>query len=168
VELLVQLEQSELATWVRESESLWAYPIFISLHTIGLAFLVGFSAAIDLRILGVAPRMPLAGMGGLFLIMWFGFWVNALSGVVLLFANPTNFLTNPVFYIKLGFIALAVVTLRLLQTLVFCDPATLDTRPVPTKGRILAGTSLAAWLGAITAGRWTAYIGYDLHRILAR
>lgn len=167
MEFLIQIEQSGLSMWLRESESLWAYPIFISLHTVGLAIVVGFSSAVDLRLLGIAPGTPLAAMRNLFSLAWFGFWVNALSGVVLLFANPTNFLTNPLFYIKLGLIALAAVNMRLLQTQLFCNPASLDAGPVPMKGRILAGTSLAFWLGAITAGRWTAYIGYDLHRVIA-
>ena len=41
--------------------------------------------------------------------MWAGFWVNAFSGVLLLIAYPTKALTNPVFYLKLALIAVAIV-----------------------------------------------------------
>ena len=43
-------------------------------------------------------------------VMWFGFWLNAISGVLLLIGYPTKALTNPVFYLKLLFIALAVTS----------------------------------------------------------
>ncbi len=81
----------------RKSTSLLAYTLFLSLHTIGLAFLVGFNAAIGLRILGVAPGLPLAPMLKFFPFMVAGFSVNAVTGVVLLTTAPTDFLTNVVF-----------------------------------------------------------------------
>ena len=46
-------------------------------------------------------------------VMWFGFWLNAISGVALLIAYPTKALTNPVFYLKLVLIALAMVLQRI-------------------------------------------------------
>ena len=92
--------------------------------------------------------------------MWLAFWVNAVSGVVLLSLDARKFFTSPDFYIKMLAIAVAARSLRLLQTNVFRDPASLDTRPVPMKGKILAGTILTAWAVAITAGRLTAYDGF--------
>jgi hypothetical protein len=43
---------------VRESRSIWAYPTILTLHTVGLALLAGLSIAVDLRMLGVARRVP--------------------------------------------------------------------------------------------------------------
>jgi hypothetical protein len=155
------LENTGFATWERESLSLFAYPLFLSLHTIGLGFVVGTSAAIDLRILGVTPGLPLAPMERYFRVVWFGFWVNALSGLVLLPTAAITFFTTPVFYIKLGAVAGAVVTLRLLRREVFRGhPASLDTTPLSTKAKTLAGTSLAFWVVAIFAGRLMAYSGF--------
>ena len=157
MEFLAWVENSSFATWVRESPSLLAYTLFLSFHTIGLAFLVGFNAVIGLRLLGVAPRVPLAPMASFFPFMFVGFWVNALTGVVLLSTAPISLLQNPVFYIKLMAIAVAVVCLRKIRTQVFGNPTILDTRPVPTNAKVLAGTSLAFWAVAIIAGRLTAY-----------
>jgi len=62
---------------------------------------------------------------------------------------------NPDFYIKLVFIALAVVNIFLLKKRVFTSK-----EPSPsTAARILAVTSLIFWLGAITSGRLLAYVG---------
>jgi hypothetical protein len=155
---LVWLEQSGFATWVRESSSLWAYPTVLFLHTIGLATVVGVTAGIDLRILGVAPELPLAPMTKVFPIIWAAFWINAVSGTTLLIADATTKLTNPVFYIKMIFIVLAVINLRMLKTRVFGDPQ-IDNRPLSANAKMLAATSLIFWLGATVAGRLMAYIG---------
>ena len=152
MDLLTWLEENALSTGVRES--LLLYPTILALHSVGMAFLVGLSAAIDLRILGCAPRLPLAPMERFFPVMWLGFWVNALTGLVLLAAAATKHLTDPVMYVKLLLVALAVVILRVLQTQVFRAP----TNPhVGHMAKILAGTSLACWALAIVAGRLTAY-----------
>jgi hypothetical protein len=133
-----------------------AFPAIIVLHTVGMGFLVGTNLAIDLRILGFAPRMPLAPLEGFFPVMWLAFVVNALSGVALLIAYPAKALTNPVFYVKLACIALGVAGMRLLKKQVFRDPR-LGEGPVPMKGKIVAGASVLLWLGTITAGRLLAY-----------
>jgi hypothetical protein len=155
---LASIENTALATWVRESGSLLAYPAILFLHTVGLGFLVGLNAAIDLRILGAARRLPLAPMESFYRIMWAGFWVNATSGTLLLMADATTKLMNRVFYIKMTFVFLAVLNMVLIRRRVFRDPA-IDTARVAGFGRALAVTSLLFWAGAITAGRLMAYFG---------
>ena len=44
-------------------------------------------------------------------VLWAGFWLNAASGLLLLIGYPTKALTNPVFYLKLTLIAVAMVLL---------------------------------------------------------
>src|SRR5919204_1705110 len=105
MDFLARLEATSFATWVRESSSLWAYPAILFLHTVGLGFLVGTNVVIALRLLGCASRLPIAPMERFYRVMWLGFWINAASGVALLMADATTKLTNPVFYIKMAFIA---------------------------------------------------------------
>ena len=155
MEILAQLEASRFAMFVKESGT--AYTTVLAYHTIGLAFLVGISGGTALRILGVARDLPLAPMEDFFPLMWVGFWINAVSGVVLLSLYPTNFLTDGSFYIKLGAVALAMVNIRMLRAHVFRDGASLDTTAGSRKAKMLAGSLLAVWVVAITAGRVTAY-----------
>ena len=79
-EWLSTIEQSGLATWVRESGSIWSYPTILTLHTLGLGILVGTNAILDLRLLGWGRRLPLADLDMLFKPMWAGFALNAVTG----------------------------------------------------------------------------------------
>jgi len=158
MELLNAIENTAVAAWVRESSSIWSYPTIIFLHSLGLSIVVGLNAAIDLRLLGFAPRLPIAPLAKLFPLMWVGFWINALSGIPLLAADISTFLIAPIFYLKLGLVVLAVVNLRMIHRRVFKNPVP-AVGSVPAGGRMLAATSLFLWAGAISAGRLTAYLG---------
>ena len=64
------IEQSTFSTWLRESPSLLVFPTILLLHTIGMGFLAGTNAAIDLRVLGVASKMRIAPMQKFYPLMW--------------------------------------------------------------------------------------------------
>jgi hypothetical protein len=137
---------------------LLAYATVLFLHAVGLALVVGFNAAVDLRILGVGKEIPISPLDRFYPVMVIGFWINAVSGFGLMMASASQMLINPLFYLKLGFILLAVINLVVLRTQVLRDPY-VDKRPLPAKAKVLAATSLLFWVGAITAGRLTAYLG---------
>ena len=84
---LTTLESTSFATWLRESNTIWAYPTVLTLHTVGLALLVGASA-LDLA-LGFAPRIPLR-LSKSFRVMWFGFWLNLITGLMLFAADAST------------------------------------------------------------------------------
>jgi hypothetical protein len=150
------LEQLSFIVWVRESGSMWGYATFIFLHTLGLSTLAGVNAGVDLRVLGFAPALPLAPMRRLFPLMWAALGITAFSGIVLLMTD-TSKATMPVFLVKLLFITLAVINLRLLYVRVFNHPQA-DAGPIPPGGRMLAATSIVFWVGATIAGRLMAYL----------
>jgi len=155
---LIWLESTPLHNWIVESPSLLAFPGILALHAIGMGFAAGLSAAIDLRILGVAPAVPLHEMRRLLPILWTGFWLNAASGILLLIGYPTKALTNPVFYLKLTLIAIAMVLVKRIGRQLI-EPSAGAGGPLVPGGslRRLAMISLACWAGAVTAGRLLAY-----------
>ena len=150
------LEATALSTWTRESTSIFAFPTILSAHAIGMALAAGISVTIALRALGAASAIPAVQLRRFVPVLWFGFWLNAASGVLLLVAYPTKALTNPMFYVKLACIAAAVVaSMRLTRRL----------EGLPTPGnagrgagqRAMAAVALTMWIGAIFAGRLLAY-----------
>jgi hypothetical protein len=147
--IVTAIDQSALASFVRDT--IWVYPLMLTLHAIGLAFAAGISVAMDLRVLGVAPALPLAPMRRLQPIFYTALAVNAVSGVFLVLNNPAKWLVDPLFYAKLTLLLCALLDTQLLVRRVFSAAATM------ANARALAVASLALWAGAITAGRLLAY-----------
>jgi hypothetical protein len=123
-----------------------------------MGVVVGISAGIDLRILGLAPAIPLAPLERFFPLLWVGFWINAVTGVILLAADATTKFTNIDFYVKMVFIALSIVFLQIQRKRLFRDPF-LDKKPFSFDVKLMAIASIVCWLGAITAGRLLGYLG---------
>ena len=156
--ILEFVETSTLATWVRGEVdySTYAFPVIVTLHTLGMGFLTGGSAAIDLRILGIAPHVPIKPMGRFLPLLWLAFAVMAISGVLLLIAYPTKAFTNPMFYLKLCLIALAIWLVHNIAAVVLRS-ANVDSEPISPKAKALALASLLSWIALIAAGRLLAY-----------
>jgi hypothetical protein len=145
------LEHTDLSLWVR-GDSMLAFPLILTVHTIGMGFLAGTSSAIALRVLGVAKEVPLATMAKFYPVLWLALAANFTSGVFLLIGFPYKAFTNPVYYVKLTFIAIAVTLAVKVRSQVLRAAA-----PDPRRARILASLSIFSWIGAITAGRLLAY-----------
>lgn len=155
-QFLDTIEQTGLSVWLRESESVFGFYFILLFHTFGLSLLVGASTVLDLRLLGAAAGLPLRSLKWLFAVMAAGFAINATTGVLLLMAYPTKTLTNPVFFVKLTLIGVALAVMYRIKTRLFDNPL-LSEADMIAKGQGLARWSLALWLGAITAGRLLAY-----------
>ena len=131
---------------------MFAFPFILILHAWGMGIIAGGNAAIDLRILGFAPRVPLSAMSKFYPVMWLGFAINAISGFLLLMGYPTKALTNPVFYLKLICIAAGMVLMSHLRRRVVPEET-----PASPQGKVIAALSLIVWAGAIVSGRLLAY-----------
>jgi hypothetical protein len=155
-EFLALIETSSLSEWVRGSDCVCAFPTIVTLHNIGMAFLAGGSVAIDLRIIGYAPGMPLEAMGRFVPFLWLAFATNAVTGILLLLAYPTKALTNPLFYFKVCLIALAVWLVYRIANGVLRAPEA-DQKVLAAKAKVLAIASLAVWASLVASGRYLAY-----------
>jgi hypothetical protein len=158
MDFLSSLEQLSFSKWVLESGSIWAYPTILLLHTVGMAMIAGINGAIDLRLLGFAPKTAIKPLERLYPIMWLGFGFNAVTGSILLIADATTKLTNPDFYIKMVFVFSAVGILVTMRKKIFGNPK-VDEMPLSPGAKRLAFLSLVCWIGAITCGRLLAYVG---------
>lgn len=156
IELLTALQSSALSTWVREASTVWAYPTILTLHTLGLGILVGVNAMVDLRLLGVGRQIPLTIMEGFFPAMWFGFWLNAITGFMLFAADPITKGATVLFAVKLGLVAIGVVLIVILRRALY-GGAPSDAIIVSPFARRCAGLSLFVWVVATAAGRMMAY-----------
>jgi len=146
------IEESGLSMWVRDNP-FWA---ILSLHALGMALLVGASLVIALRLLGIPGDLPIAPLKRLYSYIWVGFWIQVVSGVLLLIGYPTKSMTNLNFYIKLVLIAAGMIVMVMLKKRVFTDPA-MSEKDMMLRGRALAIWSLLFWFGVVTSARLLAY-----------
>ena len=150
------LQDSAFTDWFLGSDSIWTYPTVLTLHTVGMAMLVGASVVVHLRVLRVGVGFPLERLRTLYRVIWLGFAINLVSGVILFITEAADRAVDPVFYIKLGSIGLALwlgvlVKHRLIDR-VDAPLATIRT------ARVMAFSSLGLWTVAIVAGRLMAYL----------
>jgi hypothetical protein len=158
-DVLLWIENLSYSTWLRESLSLWAFPLFLFAHTLGMSMVAGGATIINLAFLGVWPKhVPIKALERLYPLLWAGFWLNAFTGVSIFMREATNYGRNPVLYVKLLFVFAGVGLLLAMRKRVFDEPD-LDRGPVPRFARWIAGWSLFCWFAAIIAGRLIAYTG---------
>ena len=151
------LESLPLSIFIRQSNSLWAFPMFLFAHTLGMSIVAGGASVIDLALLGCWPAAtPVKPLERLYPAIWVGFWINLITGSVLLAADATKRLTNPDFFIKMLCVLAGVFLLSVMRKRVFDDPH-LDVAPVSGQAKLLAWLSLVCWFGAILTGRLLAY-----------
>ena len=151
-----RLQQSAFTDWFLGSPSIWAYPTVLTLHTVGMAILVGASFVINLRVLQVSGLIPLHRLQPLYRFVWIGFTINLVSGVILFITEAADRVVDPVFGIKMASIAVALalglaVKRRAIDRMDAPEAATIQTRS-------LAAAALGMWTVAIVAGRLMAYL----------
>src|SRR5262245_30837640 len=124
VKFMWAVEDSSFAQWIAGAPTIWAYPSILTFHTVGMALVVGASVVLNLRVLGMGAELPIARLNGIFRPLWFGFWLNAVTGVLLFVAHAGEKVVQQVFYVKLALIALALVTVVRIRREVFPDGGT--------------------------------------------
>ena len=153
------IEHTDLSEWIA-GPSMLAFPTILTVHVLGTGFLAGTSAAIALRILGIARQVPLRLLDLFYPVLWIALAANVVSGPLLLIGYPYKAFTNPLFYVKLLLIALAIYLVVKIRNEVLRNPQA-NKQPEDTAkwkcAKVLAVLSLASWMGAIAAGRFLAY-----------
>jgi hypothetical protein len=156
-EFLDSIENSGFASYIRETPSVLGYSTVLAFHTFGMAFLVGLSGVVALRVLGAVPQLPLKPLTNLLPLIVIGFWVNAITGLILTSLAIHSLLRNWDFYVKLVAITLAIIALQKMRRYAFGDTSAPDDAPASRRARFWAAAMLLFWGLAVLGGRLTAY-----------
>jgi len=151
------IENLGFSQWVKNAPTIWAFPTILVLHTIGMGIVAGGSSMLSLMILGFWPAVPMKPFVRVFPWMWAAFWLNAVTGTMMLMADATTKLTTLDFYLKMACVFVGIYLMLRMQRQVFENPQ-LDQGPLAGNAKLLAWGSLACWFGAILAGRLLAYV----------
>ena len=134
--------------------SKWGWPICESLHFFGLSLLVGTVGMFDMRLLGIAKRIPISALHRL--IPWGigGYAVNIITGSMFLVTAPDQYLYNSAFHFKMLFMAVAGLNVLTFYSAVFRKVNVLGAgADAPLAAKWIGGASLFLWTGIIIFGR---------------
>jgi hypothetical protein len=136
-------------------ESRWAWPIWESLHFLGMSLLLGTVGMFDLRLMGMARSISIRAMHRLIPLGISGFVLNAATGLGFLSATPDQYLFNRAFRWKVVFFLIAGLNVSFFYGRVFrrLEAARDANAPPPIGARVVGLVSLSAWIGVMSAGR---------------
>jgi hypothetical protein len=136
--------------------------IILTVHVLTLCVLVGTTAMVDLRLLGLTLRRVPASEVIARLLPWIaaGFLVMIASGALLFYADPVMKYRNLFFRIKMVTLILVVLNAWVFHRRVY-RKVRWDAEPVlPPGARVAGGLSLVLWAIMITLGRMIPYQAY--------
>lgn len=119
-----------------------------------MAVVVGINLVISLRLTGVAATIPLHPLSKFYPLHWSCVVLVVFSGIALVLAYPAKALTNPVFFLKLTALTLALIISHRFQIYLTRESA---SSPLPRTTVNLACLTLVLWIVTIFAGRFLAY-----------
>ena len=155
---LTWCQDSWLGTAMRDVP--WLWPSFEALHFIGLCVMFGALLVIDLRVLGLARRIPLESALKFVPIAIWGFALNLLTGIAFFAGDPFRYWPNVGFRIKMILIVLAGINAIAFELMERRKLERLAPESdVEAQGKLIAGTSLMLWIGVIVLGRMIPYVG---------
>lgn len=163
-EWLRSTQLTEFSLWISETPlslwlvtRFWSIPIIQVFHILALAAGFGSVLMINLRIYGLAGTdRTLAETERRYTRwIWGAFAVLILSGIGLIIAEPIRELINPIFWIKMGLVIVALVTSLLFHRGVM--------KRLAGGGVVTGGIKTASifiiilWCVIMLCGRWIAY-----------
>lgn len=140
-------------------QSNWIAYLFVNAaHILGIGLLLGAILPLDLRLVGLFRQVPLTVIAPfLSRAAAVGLGLAVLTGLWLFSVKPDEYLANPAFRWKAGFLALAIGNAAL-QHLTPAYQQAASGGPVTAGVRLRAAVSILLWLIVLIAGRWTGFL----------
>jgi hypothetical protein len=153
-ELSLWISDTQLSLWI--VTHFWAIPTFQTIHILAIGGLFGSAVMIAGRVFGVigghmTPAQTVNRYGPW--VTW-GFVVLVITGLLMIVGEPVRELINPVFWVKMALILLAIPVSYWFNGKV---------AKIDASGQITASLRLGAllvlilWCAVMAGGRWIAY-----------
>lgn len=155
---LEALRASDLAAAMRTAR--WLYPAASAGHILGIALILGAILPFDFRLMGMWRRVPVGPLARVLVpVAQTGIILAVGTGILIFSVDPEKYAAMPLFQVKLGLIALAIVNALALRAARDWPPA-LGSNFLGTTNRLAwsGGVSAICWLGAMICGRMIAYV----------
>jgi hypothetical protein len=157
-QLLQSLQDTSIATAIREGESL--FPWIECVHVLALTLVIGSIAIVDLRLIGWASRDRgvVQTTASVLPVTWTAFGFAALTGGLLFASNATTYAHNFYFQIKMALIAVAGINMAVYHLFLHKGADAWHTPAVtPVRARVIGYVSLSLWIAIAAFGRWIGF-----------
>jgi hypothetical protein len=150
------LEASWFSTAVRDIP--WLFPLYETIHFVGLCILFGSILVVDLRLLGIGRRVPVDAFLPFIPASMVGFALSLTSGIGLFASDAFTYWPNYGFRLKMVLLMLGGLNalwfeLAERQRMSAMQPGTASD----LSARISAALSLTIWITVIILGRLLPY-----------
>ena len=152
------LENTPMSATLRDS--LWLFPAIETVHLFGIVALVGSTAILDLRLMGLTlAGTPVPKLARRVLPWaWLGFGIQVATGFFLFASEASRVYLNPAFRFKMLMLAAAGLNALLFHVTTNRSAARWEGRSTtPMAAKIAGLSSLALWFAIVIAGRMIAY-----------
>jgi hypothetical protein len=156
--LLDVLEQWPSSVVIRESQ--YGYTALLTSHVLSMCLFFGLVLMMDLRLMGVGNmRTPFSQLQRrLFPWQMAGMAVSAVSGIILIYGQPSRFYANIFFWVKMMMMFVAGVNALAFHRSSYHTVSLWDAGGAPPVAAKLSGVlSIALWAGVVVSGRMIAY-----------
>jgi hypothetical protein len=152
------ISQTRLSLFVQEVP--WVIPTVQIVHILSIAVVISASVTMELRFLraSLPPRSVAAMTSRFFPWIWSALSILAITGGILISAEPARDLPNPVFQSKMALVSLVLANTLVLQHKIKRLASDVDPAGVTPAIKVIGFFSLIIWVSIIFAGRWIAYV----------
>jgi hypothetical protein len=138
----------------------WTWVILEILHFFGLSMLLGGLLVVDLRYIGFLKNIQPSAIRKIIVIVFIGFGINLITGILFFFGDPGRYAINIGFQIKMALIILAGLNAMLFYYKIDSQiDRWRDADTPPKLAKFIACTSLALWFSVLICGRLIPYVG---------
>jgi hypothetical protein len=157
-DLVTYLETTRLSVAMRDI--VWLWPLFETLHFLGLGMLIGGAGFFDLRLMGGFKTVPVTAIRAFMPAAIAGFAINLVTGVAFFVMAPAMYAFSLIWWVKVLFIIIAGMNAMLFETTL--GSRVLALRPgedTPWSFKVVGFVSLASWFVVLYCGRMLPYLG---------
>ncbi len=147
---------SSLTYWIQANY--WLWPILEIAHFMGLSLLIGGLLIVDLNLAGLL-QLQQSATHKLLPIVLIGFAINLVTGILFCYGDPMRYAVNVGFQIKMCLIGLAGLNALFYHYKLSPVMADWSSESPPPLAKLIAITSLTAWMWVLLFGRLIPYVG---------
>ena len=143
---------------IRESQDLYSW--LLTSHVVSMCAFAGLVLMMDLRLLGIGNmRTPFSQVHR----AWFPWQVvfmtcSAITGLLLVYAEPLRFYSSFLFWIKVVLMVMASINALAFHRGTYLEVAKWEMKPkLPFGARLAGAVGLTLWAAVVVAGRLIAY-----------